>query len=36
VGVDEDGRVIGVTSYERLRSAIRAAEEAASAEVAAL
>jgi osmoprotectant transport system ATP-binding protein len=36
VGVDEDGRVIGVTSYERLRNAIRAAEEAASAEVTAL
>ena len=29
VGVDEDGRVIGVTSYERLREAIRTAEEAA-------
>jgi osmoprotectant transport system ATP-binding protein len=29
VGVDEDGRVLGVTSYERLRDAIRAAEETA-------
>jgi len=26
-GVDEDGRVIGVTSYDRLRNAIQAAEE---------
>ena len=32
VGVDADGRVIGVTSYERLREAIRAAEVAADAE----
>jgi len=31
VGVDEDGRVIGVTSYERLRVAIHAAERAADA-----
>jgi osmoprotectant transport system ATP-binding protein len=29
VAVDENGHVIGVTSYERLRDAIRAAEEAA-------
>jgi osmoprotectant transport system ATP-binding protein len=29
VGVDEDGQVLGVTSYERLRDAIRAAEETA-------
>jgi osmoprotectant transport system ATP-binding protein len=29
VAVDERGRVIGTTSYERLRDAIRAAEEAA-------
>jgi osmoprotectant transport system ATP-binding protein len=29
VGVDEAGRVVGVTSYERLRAAIQAAEEAA-------
>jgi osmoprotectant transport system ATP-binding protein len=29
VAVDEDGRVLGTTSYERLRSAIRAAEDAA-------
>ena len=29
VGVDADGAVIGVTSYERLREAIRAAEDAA-------
>jgi osmoprotectant transport system ATP-binding protein len=29
VGVDADGRVAGVTSYERLRDAIRAAEQAA-------
>ena len=29
VGVDAHGRVIGVTSYERLRTAIQAAEEAA-------
>ncbi len=28
VGVDDDGRVIGVTSYERLRVAIHAAERA--------
>jgi osmoprotectant transport system ATP-binding protein len=27
VAVDEDGRVVGVTSYERLRAAIQAAEE---------
>jgi osmoprotectant transport system ATP-binding protein len=32
VGVDADGRVMGVTSYERLREAIRAAELAADAE----
>jgi osmoprotectant transport system ATP-binding protein len=31
VGVDETGRVIGTTSYERLRDAIRAAEDAADA-----
>jgi osmoprotectant transport system ATP-binding protein len=31
VGVDADGAVLGVTSYERLRDAIRAAEEAADA-----
>jgi osmoprotectant transport system ATP-binding protein len=31
VGVDADGRVVGVTSYERLRDAIRAAEDAADA-----
>jgi osmoprotectant transport system ATP-binding protein len=31
VAVDEDGRVVGVTSYERLRDAIRAAEDAAEA-----
>jgi osmoprotectant transport system ATP-binding protein len=29
VGVDADGKVIGVTSYERLRAAIQAAQEAA-------
>jgi osmoprotectant transport system ATP-binding protein len=29
VAVDSDGRVIGVTTYERLRDAIRAAEDAA-------
>ena len=29
VGVDETGRVIGVTSYDRLRAAIQAAQEAA-------
>jgi osmoprotectant transport system ATP-binding protein len=28
VGVDDQGRVVGVTSYERLRAAIQAAEEA--------
>jgi osmoprotectant transport system ATP-binding protein len=27
VGVDEEGRVVGVTSYERLRAAIQAADE---------
>jgi osmoprotectant transport system ATP-binding protein len=32
VAVDADGKVIGVTSYERLRDAIRAAEVAADAE----
>jgi osmoprotectant transport system ATP-binding protein len=32
VAVDADGRVVGVTSYERLRDAIRAAEVAADAE----
>jgi osmoprotectant transport system ATP-binding protein len=31
VGVDDDGRVVGVTSYERLRDAIRGAEDAAEA-----
>jgi osmoprotectant transport system ATP-binding protein len=31
VGVDADGAVLGVTSYERLRTAIRAAEDAADA-----
>ncbi|MFI5064350.1 MAG: ABC transporter ATP-binding protein [Streptosporangiales bacterium] len=31
VGVDDDGRAIGVTSYERLRVAIHAAERAADA-----
>jgi osmoprotectant transport system ATP-binding protein len=30
VGVDDEGRVVGVTSYERLRAAIQAAEEASS------
>jgi len=35
VGVDEDGRVIGVTSYERLRDAIRAAENRAAQDTAA-
>jgi osmoprotectant transport system ATP-binding protein len=29
IGVDEDGQVIGVTSYDRLRAAIQAAQEAA-------
>ena len=29
VGVDDEGRVVGVTSYERLRAAIQAAEETA-------
>jgi osmoprotectant transport system ATP-binding protein len=33
VGVDAAGRVVGTTSYERLRDAIRAAEEAADSEV---
>ena len=32
VGVDDEGRVAGVTSYERLRAAIQAAEEAADGE----
>ena len=32
VGVDGDGRVVGVTSYERLRTAIHGAEEAADRE----
>jgi len=32
VGVDDEGRVVGVTSYERLRAAIQAAEEAADSE----
>jgi osmoprotectant transport system ATP-binding protein len=32
VGVDGDGKVVGVTSYDRLRDAIRAAEESASAQ----
>jgi osmoprotectant transport system ATP-binding protein len=31
VGVDDDGRVVGVTSYERLRVAIQAADQAAPA-----
>ena len=31
VGVDADGRVVGVTSYERLRDAIRTAEDEADA-----
>jgi osmoprotectant transport system ATP-binding protein len=30
VGVDDEGRVVGITSYDRLRAAIQAAEEAAS------
>jgi osmoprotectant transport system ATP-binding protein len=30
VGVDDEGRVVGVTSYERLRAAIQAAEAAAA------
>jgi osmoprotectant transport system ATP-binding protein len=30
VGVDDEGRVVGVTSYERLRAAIQTADEAAS------
>jgi osmoprotectant transport system ATP-binding protein len=29
VGVDDEGRVVGVTSYDRLRAAIQGAEEAA-------
>jgi osmoprotectant transport system ATP-binding protein len=29
VGVDDQGRVVGITSYERLRAAIQAAEESA-------
>jgi osmoprotectant transport system ATP-binding protein len=29
VGVDADGRVVGVTSYDRMRAAIQSAEEAA-------
>jgi osmoprotectant transport system ATP-binding protein len=32
VGVDGEGRVVGVTSYERLRAAIQAAEETADRE----
>jgi hypothetical protein len=28
IGVDEQGRVLGVTSFDRLRTAIGAAEEA--------
>ena len=32
VGVDDAGRVVGITSYERLRAAIQAAEEAADRE----
>ncbi len=28
IGVDEQGRVLGVTSFDRLRAAIRAADEA--------
>jgi osmoprotectant transport system ATP-binding protein len=35
VAVDADGQVLGTTSYERLRAAIRSAEEAADAAVAA-
>ena len=31
-GVDDDGGVVGITSYERLRAAIQAAEEAADGE----
>ena len=34
VGVDATGRVIGTTSYERLRDAIRAAEDAAASDAA--
>jgi osmoprotectant transport system ATP-binding protein len=30
VGVDADGQVVGVTSYDRMRTAIQSAEEAAS------
>jgi osmoprotectant transport system ATP-binding protein len=30
VGVDDEGRVVGVTSYEQLRAAIQAADEASS------
>jgi osmoprotectant transport system ATP-binding protein len=36
VGVDASGRVIGTTSYERLRDAIRAAEDAADSRAAAV
>ena len=28
IGVDEQGRVLGVTSFDRLRAAIHAADEA--------
>ena len=35
IGVDADGRVLGYTTYERLREAIRQAEEAAAAAAAA-
>ena len=30
IGVDEQGRVLGVTSFDRLRAAIHAADEAAA------
>ena len=32
IGVDEQGRVLGVTSFDRLRIAIHAADEAAAEE----
>ena len=35
IGVDEQGRVLGVTSFDRLRIAIHAADEAAAEEAAA-
>jgi osmoprotectant transport system ATP-binding protein len=34
IGVDEQGRVLGVTSFDRLRTAIHAADEAATGEAA--